>query len=638
MPRQRGATAAGEQPEAVVQPRGHLLGRHGPHPGGGQLDGQGQAVEPPADRDDGADGLVVDGERRLDGGGPVDEQPDRGVRHGLLGGAADRRQRRAAGDGQSVSPVMPSGSRLVASSRTPGQSARTWSASSAIAAIRCSQLSRTISSSAPERASTSRAIASVVSSIAPRPQLARPVEQAAFAQAERREDGLRQVERFVHRSQLDQPDAAGQLGLEPVAGLQRQAGLAGPTGTDQGDQTRGAERGADLLDLALAADEAGQGRAQVAVPVGDRAASPGPAEAPRGGSAPAQARDRRRARRRAGDGSGRRPRARRPGGLRRRAPGSARPAGARAADGPGRRPRARPGRGSRRRPAEPRQPSSVSASRTCSRAGPAAAAYGGSPMSASTGPRKSERPSRAARRAPSRSPAARAARVRGTQVLGQQGVDVGPVHGELVAGRHARRRRPPPRASPPRGRGAGGRPGCAGRWCSGPPRPRGHRRGCRRARSRRPRAPAGPAARGRGRRGSRPAARIGPGPRPGRGAAPSGSCPHGPARPPRSRRTCSPPAALLPESRLRARNVPSPTGLTGVRRAKGSTAGGAGPPATQPRWSPVRNDRTTGPAAIAPLLPVSTKAANATLPCQPTSQAWVGGGELLPNSAVPVFA
>ena len=47
--RQRGAAAAGEQPEAVVEARGELLDGHRPQPRGGQLDRQRQAVEPPAD-------------------------------------------------------------------------------------------------------------------------------------------------------------------------------------------------------------------------------------------------------------------------------------------------------------------------------------------------------------------------------------------------------------------------------------------------------------------------------------------------------------------------------------------------------------------------------------------------------------
>ena len=49
----RGAAAPGEQAEAVVQAVGELLERHRPQPGGGELDRQRQAVDPPAHvRDD----------------------------------------------------------------------------------------------------------------------------------------------------------------------------------------------------------------------------------------------------------------------------------------------------------------------------------------------------------------------------------------------------------------------------------------------------------------------------------------------------------------------------------------------------------------------------------------------------------
>ena len=47
--RQRGAAAAGEQPEAVVEARGELLDRHRAQPRGGELDRQRQPVEAAAD-------------------------------------------------------------------------------------------------------------------------------------------------------------------------------------------------------------------------------------------------------------------------------------------------------------------------------------------------------------------------------------------------------------------------------------------------------------------------------------------------------------------------------------------------------------------------------------------------------------
>ena len=51
--RQRGAAAAGQQPEAVVQPRGDLLRRKHLDARGRQLDRQRDAVQPVADLRDG---------------------------------------------------------------------------------------------------------------------------------------------------------------------------------------------------------------------------------------------------------------------------------------------------------------------------------------------------------------------------------------------------------------------------------------------------------------------------------------------------------------------------------------------------------------------------------------------------------
>ena len=62
----------------------------------------------------------------------------------------------SAGTGQSVSPITPSGSRLVARMRTSGAAASTRPASSATAAIRCSQLSSTSTSRWLASASVSR--------------------------------------------------------------------------------------------------------------------------------------------------------------------------------------------------------------------------------------------------------------------------------------------------------------------------------------------------------------------------------------------------------------------------------------------------------------------------------------------------
>ncbi len=77
MPGRCRAGSADQHPEHVLQPLGQLLRGQDPHPGRGQLDGQRQAVQPPAYLHDG-DGVVVgQPERRQHGLCPLLEEPDR---------------------------------------------------------------------------------------------------------------------------------------------------------------------------------------------------------------------------------------------------------------------------------------------------------------------------------------------------------------------------------------------------------------------------------------------------------------------------------------------------------------------------------------------------------------------------------
>jgi hypothetical protein len=63
VPFDRGAAAAGEQPEPLVEPGGDLGRSERDDPGGGQLDGERDAVQPATDLGDG-DVVGVDGRRR----------------------------------------------------------------------------------------------------------------------------------------------------------------------------------------------------------------------------------------------------------------------------------------------------------------------------------------------------------------------------------------------------------------------------------------------------------------------------------------------------------------------------------------------------------------------------------------------
>lgn len=71
---QCGATARGEEAEAIVEAAGDLVDAHGPQFGGGELECEWDAVELAADRHDGCGGVLVEREARADRGGPVEEQ------------------------------------------------------------------------------------------------------------------------------------------------------------------------------------------------------------------------------------------------------------------------------------------------------------------------------------------------------------------------------------------------------------------------------------------------------------------------------------------------------------------------------------------------------------------------------------
>ena len=120
---QGGAGTPGEQPEAVAEPFGQGGQRQRTQTGGGELNGQGQVVEPAAD--------VLDDLAAC----PSAWKPGRTARARLVNSST------AAGGsspatGTGSSPGMPSGSRLVAISRRPGTAPTRVSASAAASAPR----------------------------------------------------------------------------------------------------------------------------------------------------------------------------------------------------------------------------------------------------------------------------------------------------------------------------------------------------------------------------------------------------------------------------------------------------------------------------------------------------------------------
>ena len=104
---ERGAGAAGEQPEAVVEPGRELADRDGPDPPGRQLDREREPVEPGAD-------LADDDLGRPRRARTRSSPPARSANSSTASSIA------IDGIGHTVSPPMPSGSRLVARIRRLG--------------------------------------------------------------------------------------------------------------------------------------------------------------------------------------------------------------------------------------------------------------------------------------------------------------------------------------------------------------------------------------------------------------------------------------------------------------------------------------------------------------------------------------
>jgi hypothetical protein len=103
------AVGAGEQLEALAEPPHDLVGRHRPDAGGGELDGERDAVEVTTDRHDVGDVGVGHLEGVVGETGAVDEEPDRVVGHGGTGfdvGLGQRQRRdpvdELAGDAEAL--------------------------------------------------------------------------------------------------------------------------------------------------------------------------------------------------------------------------------------------------------------------------------------------------------------------------------------------------------------------------------------------------------------------------------------------------------------------------------------------------------------------------------------------------------
>src|SRR5581483_6146180 len=101
-------------------------------------------------------------------------------------------------------------------------------------------------------------------------------------------DGLGDEGRVAQGGQLGQPGAVGEALADAGGQLERQAGLANPAAAGQGEQALGGQEVAQLVQLALAAEEGADRGGQVVARGGGEAGA-GVGAAGRGGAAaPAQ--------------------------------------------------------------------------------------------------------------------------------------------------------------------------------------------------------------------------------------------------------------------------------------------------------------------------------------------------------------
>jgi hypothetical protein len=117
VPRQGGAMAAGEQPEPIVQAGGELVHPEGGASGGGQLDGQWDAIQPSTNRAGERGRSRVQGEGSVDRLSASHEQLDRGRLDRMLGMLGVLRRQRERGHAVDVLPRGPQ--RLLAGGQHP---------------------------------------------------------------------------------------------------------------------------------------------------------------------------------------------------------------------------------------------------------------------------------------------------------------------------------------------------------------------------------------------------------------------------------------------------------------------------------------------------------------------------------------
>ena len=236
-----GSTAAGEEPEPLVEVVEDLEERDRPDAGRGQLDGQGDPVEPPAQPTQGLDFLLPDHEPVSGIGRAVEEQAHRiRAQHRVPGVVAGNRQRRdrrdpLTGDGQTF-PTRREDSRS-AGARQAVEHQRGGRRDQVLAIVEHDE-HRTGGEEVGQR---------VLDRLA---GLQLHAEDAAHR--------LGDHGRIRDPGELDEPRAVPVPGRDLGRDLQREPGLPDPSDPGERDQPRLLQSGDDPFDVVAASDEAGR--------------------------------------------------------------------------------------------------------------------------------------------------------------------------------------------------------------------------------------------------------------------------------------------------------------------------------------------------------------------------------------------
>ena len=237
------AVAAAQQGEPVVEAAVDVLDRHRTHPGSGELDGQGQPVEPAHDA----------------------QHRGRVERHTGARGAArwpnssDAASSSSCERGKTRSAEIARGARVVVTTRRRGHDATRKATRSATASTTCSQLSRMSRAGAAPSACAARARTSLrCSGVSTR----RPLTESRTPSAE---PDL--ADDVVGRGDADQLDEVHDRLLGLPAEEVSEPGLAQAPGAEDRHDPGLADQGAQRADVVVATDE---GRRLVAQPGPDR--------------------------------------------------------------------------------------------------------------------------------------------------------------------------------------------------------------------------------------------------------------------------------------------------------------------------------------------------------------------------------